>query len=87
MSSLLDPIVNKLQELYAGKVIPSYYHPEGRLIKVAILPVIADLLAVHKALGYTSVTSHYFCSFCTLQYSDIENLDHTSWEPQIGPCM
>ncbi|EKM75724.1 hypothetical protein AGABI1DRAFT_102734 [Agaricus bisporus var. burnettii JB137-S8] len=85
ISSLLDPIVGELQELYVGKVIRSYRYPDGRLTKVAILPVIADLLAVRKALGYTSVTSHHFCSFCTLQYSEVERLDSTSWEPRIGP--
>ncbi|XP_006455800.1 hypothetical protein AGABI2DRAFT_153601 [Agaricus bisporus var. bisporus H97] len=59
ISSLLDPIVGKLQELYVGKVIRSYRYPDGRLTKVAILPVIADLLAVRKALGYTTAAQEW----------------------------
>jgi hypothetical protein len=85
ISSLLDPIVNELQELYIGKNIPTYHYPDGVFQKIAILLVIADLLAVCKALGFTSVTSHHFCSFCTLQHSNIESLDTTSWELWAGP--
>lgn len=85
ISSLLDPIVSELQDLYVGKVIRTHRHPNGTLKRIAILPVIADLPAVRKALGFTSVTSRHFCSFCTLQHSDIESLDTASWEPRIGP--
>jgi len=51
---------------------------------VVLLPAIGDLPAIRKALGFARVTSHHFCSFCTLHKSDIENLDSGAWKLQKG---
>ena len=80
ITALLDPIVEQLQHFYYGQVIHTYRHQAGIIKRVVLLPAIGDLLTICKALGFTGVTSHHFCSFYTLHKSDIENLDSGAWK-------
>jgi len=75
ITALLDPIIKQLQHFYHGQVIRTYRHQAGITKRVVLLPAIGDLPAIRKALGFARVTSHHFCSFCTLHKSDIENLN------------
>lgn len=86
LTNLLDPVMARFDYLYrVGKTFRTYRHPEGRHIRVAILPAIGDLLAMRKALGFAGVGSHrHFCSFCTLHKKDIEELDTSKFIPRDG---
>jgi hypothetical protein len=52
--------------------------------QVAVLPAIGDLMAIRKALGFSRISSHNFCSFCDLQLSQIDMLDPQKWKEQVG---
>ncbi|KAJ6535734.1 hypothetical protein B0H19DRAFT_963643 [Mycena capillaripes] len=81
MTALLDPVLEQFQEMWHGKMVPTYNHPDGDFYRAAI---IGDLLALKKALGCAGHASHNFCSFCKLQRCDIDRLDHTNFEPRRG---
>jgi len=75
ITALLDLIVKQLQHFYHGQVIRTYQYQARITKKVVLLPVIGDLPAICKALGFARVMSRHFCFFCTLHKSDIKNLD------------
>ena len=79
-----DPIVDQLEAMWHGKTIQTHCHPDGIWKHAAVLPAIGDLLAIHKALGFAGVGSHHFCSFCELQWADMDNLDSRSWKMHVG---
>lgn len=79
INALTDPVIERLAVMYDGKTIRTNRSPEGKFTRVAILPFIADLLGIRKAGGFAGVSSHNFCSFCTLRRADMDNLDPTSW--------
>jgi len=84
ITALSDSIVDHLQAMWQGKKIRTHRHPDGALKRVAVLPTIGDLLAIRKLLGFAGVASHNFCSFCTLQRSEMDNLDYESWTKRTG---
>ena len=44
------------------------------------MPVIADMLALRQVIGLPGSTiAHYFCTFCDLDFDDIEVFDRTEW--------
>ena len=85
ITALLDPIINQLYCFHYGVTVCTHCYPEGVIKCIGVLPLIGDLPAVHKALGFTGIASLcHFCSFCSLGRSDIESLDDDLWRPQIG---
>lgn len=84
ITAVSDPIIDQFEAMWQGRVIRTHRHPHGVQKRAAILPAIGDLLAVRKAMGFAGVTSHNFCSFCNLRYSDIDSLDHAKWWPRVG---
>lgn len=79
ITNLTNPIVDSLAPLYEGKVIPTALHPDGIQVRVAVLPIIADLPAIRKLCGYAGHNAELLCSYCHLTYSEIEDLDWTAW--------
>ncbi|MBW0496699.1 hypothetical protein O181_036414 [Austropuccinia psidii MF-1] len=59
MNSILEPLVMELQILWNG-IWSSNTHdfPQGRPIRVALLPLIADLPALHKVAGFASLSAN-----------------------------
>lgn len=49
-------------------------HPEGRLVRAAIVPLLADLLAARKMSGINQ-----WCTQCPLKADDIDNLELETW--------
>jgi hypothetical protein len=84
ITAVSDPIIDQFEAMWHGRVIRTHRHPNGIRKRAAILPGIGDLLAIRKAMGFAGVTSHNFCSFCDLRYSDINSLDHAKWWPRVG---
>jgi hypothetical protein len=84
ITAVSDPIVDRLQALFHGKIIRTRRHPEGIVKRVAVLPVIADLMAIRKVLGFAGVKAHNFCSFCDLSHAEMDCLDPSYWRARIG---
>jgi hypothetical protein len=84
MAALSDPVVDQFQEMWKGKMIPTFNHPDGDFYRAAIIAAIGDILALKKLLGCAGHTSRNFCSFCKLQYADIDQLDYENFEPRRG---
>jgi hypothetical protein len=70
--------------MFHGKLIRTRRHPEGTLKRVAVLPVIADLMAIRKVLGFAGVSATNFCSFCNLLRANMDCLEPSYWSPRIG---
>ncbi|RXW13939.1 hypothetical protein EST38_g11914 [Candolleomyces aberdarensis] len=57
----------------------TWKRPAGALARTALMPVLADALGIRQLCGYGAVTSQFFCTFCWLPISDLENFDKISW--------
>ena len=84
ITAVSDPIVDRLQALFHGKIIRTHRHPDGIVKRVAVLPVIADLMAIRKVLGFAGIKAHNFCSFCNLSHAEMDCLDPSYWRSRIG---
>lgn len=51
----------------------------GRHVRCALIPLVCDALGARSVAGFRSHSSKYFCTFCYLDLSNIENLDSTTW--------
>jgi hypothetical protein len=75
-----DPIVGQLEEMYTGRIIRSFCYPTGLFRRVAVLPFIADLLALQKAGGFAGhAHKSHFCWLCLLPQDQVERLDVGTW--------
>lgn len=81
---ILRPLVTELQVLWSTGLLISQTHEyqEGRLIRAALLVFVADIPSLRRCLGFPSATANFFCSFCLLKKSEINNFDQDSWEPR-----
>lgn len=77
-------LVDDLLKFWEGgvKYTRTSYCPEGALVRVAGVPVVSDALAARQMSGYSSITSQFFCTFCWLPISLIENFQKSSWPPR-----
>ncbi|KAJ3979392.1 hypothetical protein F5890DRAFT_1421407 [Lentinula detonsa] len=85
LGHLLPHYVNSLLEFdIPGQRLPTYSSPKGVMVAARVYPNIADLLASKKYIGFGSLKSFYFCTFCTLHRDNLDNLDYQSWTPRSG---
>ena len=84
ITAVSDPIVDCLQALFHGKSFRTHRHPEGIVKRVAVLPVIADLMAICKVLGFAGIKARNFCSFCDLSHTEMDCLDPSYWSARMG---
>jgi len=77
----LQLVVDDLKELWEPGIFVSrtYNYPSGRHFQGMLIPLVADMLAAHQAIGLASPTSHHFCTFCDLDIDDIDVLDPSEW--------
>ncbi len=54
-------------------------YPNGRSVRGALVPIVADLPAVRQATGHSSHSSTYMCSFCWLPRAETNALDSSLW--------
>lgn len=81
MNWILRPIVTQLQTLWNPGLFLSKTHlyEDGRHIRAALLPFIADIPALRRSLGFPSATANHFCSVCLLKKQSIKNFEQTTW--------
>ncbi|EJD37724.1 hypothetical protein AURDEDRAFT_72911 [Auricularia subglabra TFB-10046 SS5] len=79
MTHVLELLVKDLLPYWVGKDVCTFRFPAGRRIRVALIPLIADLLAIRKMSGFGAHSCTYFCSYCLCTIDDIESLDIGSW--------
>ncbi|KZV82543.1 hypothetical protein EXIGLDRAFT_626883 [Exidia glandulosa HHB12029] len=79
ITALLDPIMDQVLPFWIAQLIQTYKFPLGRSIRAGIVPVIADILASKKALGYGSHACEQFCSYCLCTLDQLERLDLENW--------
>ncbi|RPD52425.1 hypothetical protein L226DRAFT_436666, partial [Lentinus tigrinus ALCF2SS1-7] len=77
----IEPLIPELLELWFHGVSYSRTarHTEGRIVRGALIPVVADLGAIRKTTGHASHSATYFCSFCQLKKKDINQVDPAKW--------
>ncbi|MBW0546050.1 hypothetical protein O181_085765 [Austropuccinia psidii MF-1] len=56
--------------------------PQGRLIRVALLPLIADFPALRKVAAFASHLANKFCSFCNITKVEINEIDTSKFQPR-----
>lgn len=81
INHFLAPLVQDLKELWdPGCWFSSTHeHPDGRMVNVALVPLVCDLKAARAVAGFGSHSSKAFCSVCQLKNSDINRLDYMNW--------
>jgi hypothetical protein len=76
ISHVFQPLMTELQELWRGLFLSSTaLHPQGRLIRVALWPLLADSPAMKKISGFSSHNSTNFCTYCHITIDDINEVD------------
>lgn len=78
---LLRPLIDDLHDFWKDGVHYSKtpLHPQGRVVRCAVVPLVCDLLAARQMGGFASHASSHFCSFCLQKLEDIEDLDWQNW--------
>jgi hypothetical protein len=81
INHLLRPLVQELQMFWSTGCFfkSTSAHPNGRTIRVAVFPLIADLPALRKAAGFGGHQATLFCSFCLLDQKNIEETDKSKF--------
>lgn len=81
INHLLRPLVNELLQLWkVGYFLTrTSTRAAGRLVRVALIPLICDLPAARKTGGFMGHRAHIFCSFCRLPRADINNVNQDTW--------
>jgi hypothetical protein len=81
MNHSLKLVVDDLLEFWQPGVFFTRTHnyPRGRLYRGMLVPLIGDMPAVRQIIGLGSVVAHYFCTFCDLDFDDIDVLDREEW--------
>ena len=77
----LSPLVHDLNQLWNPGVFftRTAAYQLGRLVRCALVPLIADLPAVRKTASFAGHSASFFCSFCRLRSEDICNFAKSTW--------
>ena len=83
INHLLCPLVNDLLEFWDPGVwymrTPS--HTSGKLVRAALVPLICDLKAARQVMGHRSHSAKKFCSVCSLQSGQRNEISEASRIP------
>ncbi|MBW0489317.1 hypothetical protein O181_029032 [Austropuccinia psidii MF-1] len=85
INSILEPLVIGLQILWHGTWFSNTHDfPQGIPIRVALLPLIADLPDLCKVSVFASHSANQFCSFCNITKVEINETDISTFEPRTN---
>ncbi|KAG0139814.1 hypothetical protein CROQUDRAFT_54190, partial [Cronartium quercuum f. sp. fusiforme G11] len=74
ISHVLKALVNDLLLLEQGVEMATCQFPEGRLICVKLLPLLGDVVGMHKVAGYASHSTTLYCSWCWAKLTNIDRI-------------
>ncbi|MBW0475636.1 hypothetical protein O181_015351 [Austropuccinia psidii MF-1] len=75
LNYLFIPLIKELKELWqVYDFSPTSTGPSGSLIRVAILTVIGDVVAMRQLTGVISHSGNHFCNFCSICKAKIEEI-------------
>ncbi|MBW0517350.1 hypothetical protein O181_057065 [Austropuccinia psidii MF-1] len=74
ISNSIKPFVDELLILKDGFTVNTNQEPQGRKVFVQPLPIIGDLVAIHKAVGFGSHLAKQFCGWCKSELNDLQHL-------------
>ncbi|POW15189.1 hypothetical protein PSTT_02327 [Puccinia striiformis] len=83
INHLLGPLVAELEDLWKGVLISSTpRHPlYGRIVRVRLGPIICDLPAIRKVLGFAGHSAkNHLCSYCLVRKDTINGADLASFK-------
>lgn len=83
INNILEPLVNELQQLNEGIIIKTANFHEGRRIRVRVIPIIADLVALRKVTGFAAHSATLFCSYCKLTRNEINSSKPQEWATRV----
>lgn len=73
--SHVHPFIDEILALEDGITVRTYQYPQGRVVQVKLLPLIADIVAAHNFAGFASHSHTRFCSLCHVIRKDAKNLE------------
>lgn len=81
LHQILDLLVDEFVELWDTGVwyTKTWKHPLGRLVRVALGPVVCDLDASRNVAGFTPFQHELFCAYCLLPLQRIKNFIRSTW--------
>lgn len=81
INHLLQSLVDDLLVAWHNsiKLSKTVLHPNGQVVRCAVVPLVCDLPAARQMSGFVPCTSQHCCSYCQTMLRDIENLDETTW--------
>ncbi|KAG2743591.1 hypothetical protein P692DRAFT_201672461, partial [Suillus brevipes Sb2] len=57
----------------------TYLYSSGRLCRLAVIPLVCDIMGARQAGGFAGPTNTIFCSYCFLTRDRIEEFEPTDW--------
>jgi len=81
VNHFLRPLIDELLPMWEDGVWLSSTanYPTGKKVYASLGPLVVDVVAARQAAGFSSHSSHLFCSFCLLPKSLIDNFDKATW--------
>jgi Transposase family tnp2 len=83
INHFLRPVVNDFLTMWSPGIYYSQTdgHPNGRLVRCAIVCVVCDLPAARKITGFVSFAHNHFCAICecTLKENGYHDFNTASW--------
>ncbi len=80
INHFLRHIVDDLTALWNGVFLTrTFKHPHGRLVRCALIPLVADLPAIRKTAGFVGHKATLFCSFCQLTKESMGLFNRAAW--------
>lgn len=81
INHFIAPLVDEFRKLWNPGVFFTCTagYKVGRLVRCALIPLVADVPALHKVAGFLGHGAKMFCSFCQLRSDDICNFSRMSW--------
>lgn len=74
ISHVLAGTVDELLLLEKGFTTRTRRWPNGRMVRVKLLPILGDVVGIHKAAGFASHSANLYCSFCWGKSDDLKEM-------------
>ncbi|CAG8673274.1 16468_t:CDS:2, partial [Funneliformis mosseae] len=80
----IEPLVDKILQLWAGQVIKTLNYPFDRIYCAALIIISYDTPAVQKIRGFSSHFSKRGCYRCDHTFPIIQNRNTSKWKSDFG---